>query len=82
MIIRKEPPKTEKKDEKTVKSAPQKKAVGLGRGLDSLLEDNSPTVGAKTSVVGKAEEHFKRDNSLYRKDGAMSYVKTPKRSGS
>lgn len=82
MIIRKEPPKTEKKDEKSAKPTPQKKAMGLGRGLDSLLDDNSPTVGTKTSVVGKAEDQPKRDNSLYRKDGAMSYVKTPKRSGS
>ena len=80
MIIRKEPPKTEQKDDKNIKKAPQKKVSGLGRGLDSLLEDNSPSVSAKTQVI--KTEPIKRDNSLYRKDGAMSYVKTPKRSGS
>ena len=80
MIIRKEPPKTEENEKKTAKKPSQKKAAGLGRGLDSLLEDNSPTVASKTQVV--KTEPLKRDNSLYRKDGAMSYVKTPKRSGS
>ena len=82
MIIRKGVPvvKAEQKEEKPIKKAPQKKAVGLGRGLDSLLEDNSPTLAAKTQVV--KNEPMKRDNSLYRKDGAMSHVKTPKRSGS
>jgi len=80
MIIRKEPPKTEEKEKNAEKKPSSKKAVGLGRGLDSLLEDNSPSVGSKTQVV--KTEPIKRDNSLYRKDGAMSYVKTPKRSGS
>ena len=80
MIIRKEVPKMEQKDDKNVKKAPQKKVSGLGRGLDSLLDDNSPTTTAKTQVI--KTEPIKRDNSLYRKDGAMSYVKTPKRSGS
>ena len=80
MIIRKEAPKMEQKDDKNVKKAPRKKVSGLGRGLDSLLDDNSPTTTAKTQVI--KTEPIKRDNSLYRKDGAMSYVKTPKRSGS
>ncbi len=80
MIIRKETPNTEENDKKTAKKPSQKKAVGLGRGLDSLLEDNSPTLTSKTQVV--RSEPIKRDNSLYRKDGAMSHVKTPKRSGS
>lgn len=32
-----------------------KKAVGLGRGLDSLLEDNLPNVVVKPSVIHKGE---------------------------
>ena len=80
MIIRKDTQKQEQKEEKNAKKAPQKKVAGLGRGLDSLLDDNSPTISSKTQIV--KDEPSKRDNSLYRKDGAMSYVKTPKRSGS
>ena len=65
----------------------KKREIGLGRGLDSLLEDNSPSIGSKPKVVVRndAEEtRAKREsgNSLYRKDGAISYVKTPKWSGS
>ncbi len=69
------------------KTPARKKETGLGRGLESLLEDNSPSFGSKPKVVVRndAEEiRAKREsgNSLYRKDGAISYVKTPKRSGS
>ncbi len=64
-----------------------KKDVGLGRGFESLFEDNSPTVSARPQVVfrGEAEDAAlmrKQSDDLYRKDGARSYVKTPKRSGS
>ena len=69
------------------KKPAKKKEIGLGRGLDSLLEDNSPSFGSKPKVVVRndAEEtRAKREsgNSLYRKEGAISYVKAPKRSGS
>ena len=69
------------------KPAANKKQIGLGRGLDSLLEDNSPTFTGKQKVVVRTEAEESRakresGDSLYRKDGAISYVKTPKRSGS
>ncbi len=66
----------------------KKRDAGLGRGLDSLIEDNSPFVKGKPQVVRRdaAEtKEFRKENSnsLYRKDGAISYVgKTPRRSGS
>lgn len=66
----------------------KKRDAGLGRGLDSLIEDNSPLIKGKPQVVRRDEsenKEFRKEssNSLYRKDGAMSYVsKTPRRSGS
>ena len=64
-----------------------KKPTGLGRGFESLLEDNSPLISSKPTVVcrGDAEDEALRrrqSDDLYRKDGVRSYVKTPKRSGS
>ncbi len=64
-----------------------KKDVGLGRGFASLLEDNSPSVSSRPQVVFRGESEDaalrkKQSDDLYRKDGARSYVKTPKRSGS
>ena len=66
----------------------KKRDAGLGRGLDSLIEDNPPLINGKPQVIRHDENEkkaFRRENSnsLYRKDGAMSYVsKTPRRSGS
>ena len=66
----------------------KKRDAGLGRGLDSLIEDNSPVIKGRPQVVRHDEnekKEFRRENSnsLYRKDGAMSSVsKTPRRSGS
>ena len=84
MIIRKTDLKNQIEAQNVQKS---KKEVGLGRGLDSLLEDNAPNLSAKTQVIrtdSREDARARREsgNSLYRKDGAMSYVKTPKRSGS
>lgn len=64
-----------------------KKDAGLGRGLESLLLDNSPDLSAKPQVIrrGEATETSDRrssSDSLYKKEGAISYVKTPKRSRS
>ena len=64
-----------------------KKPTGLGRGFESLLEDNSPLISSKPQVVfrGDAEDEAirrRQSDDLYRKDGVRSYVKTPKRSGS
>ena len=64
-----------------------KKLSGLGRGLESLLEDNSPVISERPQVIrrGSAEDTLdKRRNSddLYKKEGAISYVKTSKRSRS
>ena len=69
------------------KTPAKKREIGLGRGLDSLLEDNSPSFGSKPKVVVRNEAEETRaeresGDSLYRKDGAISYVKTPKWSGS
>ena len=66
----------------------KKREDGKGRGLDTLIEDNSPVINGKPQVIRHDEnekKEFRRENSnsLYRKDGAMSYVsKTPRRSGS
>ena len=70
-----------------VGSTSKKKPAGLGRGLESLLEDNSPIVSGKPTVIrrGDAEDERRRraeTDNLYKKEGAMSYVKTVKRSGS
>ena len=69
------------------KKPAKKKEIGLGRGLDSLLEDNSPALGSKPKVVVRNDAEETRatresGDSLYRKDGAISYVKAPKWSGS
>lgn len=84
MIIRKNDQNNQKTEQNSQKP---KKQAGLGRGLESLLEDNAPNLSSKTQVVKKdgyedARARRESGNSLYRKDGAMSYVKTPKRSGS
>ena len=74
-------------NEKTTNKPTKKREIGLGRGLDSLLEDNSPTFTSKQKVVVRTEAEESRarresGDSLYRKDGAISYVKAPKWSGS
>ena len=65
----------------------KRKSSGLGRSFESLLEDNSPVIGAKASVIRRDEAEQQRrqkenSESLYKKEGAISYVKTPKRSRS
>lgn len=67
----------------TGKSTKKTKDIGLGRGLASLLEDNSPVVSGKPQVIRRNESEdarIRRENSdnLYKKEGAISYVKTPK----
>ncbi len=47
IIYKKPPSKFIEADKKSDK----KKPAGLGRSFDSLLEDNSPDIGAKPSVV-------------------------------
>ena len=68
-------------------STSKKKPAGLGRGLESLLEDNSPVISKNPQVIrrGDAEDERRRraeTDNLYKKEGAMSYVKAIKRSGS
>ena len=94
MIIRKNAPIEVKKDkpvekqpQKIGKAAPKPREAGLGRGLDSLLDDNSPEIWGKPQVVLRGEAEDKRiiresRDNLYKKEGAISYVKTPKRSRS
>ena len=65
------------------KSAKKQKNIGLGRGLASLLEDNAPDVSVKPQVVRRSDSEDARlrkesSDNLYKKEGAISYVKTPK----
>ena len=67
----------------TGKSSKKSKDIGLGRGLASLLEDNTPEISARPQVIRRNEHEdarLRRENSnnLYKKEGAISYVKTPK----
>ena len=67
----------------TGKSNKKTKDIGLGRGLASLLEDNTPEISARPQVIRRTDredERLRRESSdnLYKKEGAISYVKTPK----
>lgn len=70
-----------------MKDAKTKKCTGLGRGLESLLEDNAPVVEKKPAVVYRGsnqetEENRRLSDDLYRKDGTQTNVKKTKRIGS
>ena len=65
----------------TAKKQPEppakKKESGLGRGLQSLLDDNSPDVSRKSSVVRRNDENNNRSSDdLYRKDGVLNVQKS------
>ncbi len=78
MIIRRDDP--EKTAEIDKKSGAKKKESGLGRGLESLLEDNTPDPAQKASVVRRNEDEDRRNllrsnDDLYRKEGVMNVKK-------
>ena len=57
------------------KNAPKKRENGLGRGLGSLLEDNSPGILGKSAVVRRTDEKpVRTSDDLYKKEG-VSHVK-------
>ena len=66
----------------TAKKQPEqpakKKESGLGRGLQSLLEDNSPDIGRRSSVVRRSDDEKSNRSSddLYRKDGVLNVQKS------
>jgi hypothetical protein len=60
------------------KNAPKKRESGLGRGLGSLLEDNSPGVSGKSSVVRRTDDKstVRTSDDLYKKDGVKNVKKS------
>jgi len=75
MIIRKvDPAKTAEKEQK---NGVKKRESGLGRGLESLLEDNTPDPASKPSVVRRDPEDkgIKRTDDLYKKEGVLNVKK-------
>ena len=60
------------------KSAPKKRESGLGRGLGSLLEDNSPEISGKASVVRRTDEKpvTRTSDDLYKKEGVKNVKKS------
>jgi hypothetical protein len=60
------------------KNVPKKRESGLGRGLGSLLEDNSPEISGKASVVRRTDEKpaSRASDDLYRKEGVKNVKKS------
>ena len=56
------------------------KNIGLGRGLDSLLDDNAPNISTKPSVVKRTEgdeyEYYRKStDELFTKEGVKNVKK-------
>ena len=81
MIIRKEDPAKIAENEQKISS--KKRESGLGRGLESLLDDNMPDPASKPNVVRRdADGKIKVTNDdIYRKEGVFN-VKKSKRTWS
>ena len=60
------------------KNNPKKRESGLGRGLGSLLEDNSPEISGKASVVRRTDEKptTRTSDDLYKKEGVKNVKKS------
>ena len=60
------------------KNAPKKRESGLGRGLSSLLEDNSPEISGKASVVRRTDDKpvARTSDDLYKKEGVKNVKKS------
>ena len=59
------------------KNALKKRESGLGRGLGSLLEDNSPEISGKSAVVRRTDEKPARtSDDLYKKEGIKNVKKS------
>ena len=60
------------------KNTPKKRETGLGRGLGSLLEDNSPEISGKSSVVRRTDDKstVRTSDDLYKKDGVKNVKKS------